>query len=192
VGISAENGIFALSGQILSAFSSGDILLWSPENPQGNLTKKKFGVVSLRVHDLEWEQIRNPLPMTSAHGLALCDHLNQIDIHSTDSKVQSVLPAGARVKSLLFVSDDLTLVVYSVSGKPVTYDIRVGLLEHKGAGEYSLLDDDLATDAGNFCGVQTGQGNHFFVFADEPAGSSDSSAVFVYGVRAGERARRVN
>lgn len=189
VGLAAEDGVVAIRGNTLSVFSTGNIRVQDQTNQQWKMADKKADAVSVRVSDTRWRQLPNPLPISTAFGFAFCDPLNQVDIQATDSIVQSVLPPGAKVKSLVHVSDGLTVVVYAASNNTVRYDIRVALLKNEKTGGYSLLEDDLATDAGNFCGVHRGDGKVFFVFADEPSGSSDFSAVYVYGIASRESGR---
>ncbi len=137
----------------------------------------------MRVEGADWRELPTPLPISSAHTFALCDPLNQVDVGSLDHNVHSALPRESKVKSLISLHDDLRLVVYSGSRKTVRYDIWVGVLQRKASGGYSLVAKDLATDVGNFCGVQRGDSGAFFVFADEPSGSSDFSAVYAYTLR---------
>ena len=192
VGISAEHGFFALDGDTLSAFSDRDIWLEDPTSPHHNrdLVRtqppegKRFGVFTVRVRDLQWHQIDSPLPLSEARDFALCDPLDQIDIRSTDDRGQSVLPTGVKIKKVVEVKEDLTLVVYSTPSDTSTlgYAVRVGLVGKRKSGMYSLLQDELATDPAKFCGVQSGRANLFFVFADESAASSNYRAVYIYAV----------
>jgi hypothetical protein len=182
VGVAGENGVVALNGNKLSLFSPANIRIQDPTSPQWRLADTKSGAVSIRAHGAHWQELPTPLPVSAAYSFAFCDPLNQVNLRSTDVGVRSVLPASARVKSIIRVSDDLNFVIYSASANTVTYDVRVGLVENKKTGGYSLLDDQTATDAGTFCGVQRGNEGIFFVFGDEPSGSSDFSAVYVYTI----------
>jgi len=182
VGIAAEDGVVAIDGNMVSVFSVGNIRVQDAEQLQWKLAHKKGGAVSFRAEGTGWYEQRSALPISTAHSFAFCDPLNQVDLGSVNENLRSALPAEARVKSLIRVRSDLNLVVYSVSRKTVSYDVRVGLVQSKVAGGYSLVVDDLATDSGNFCGVQQGEEGLVFVFVDEPAGSSDFSAVYAYTI----------
>jgi hypothetical protein len=190
VGIAAEDGIVALDGDKLSVYSNANIRIQDSTSLQWKLEEKKSGAVSVKVDGTRWKELLNPLPISTAYGFALCDPLNQIDVRTTDNRVRSALPAGAKIKSLVHARDSLSLVVYSMSNNTVRYDVRIGVMQNEATGGYSLINDDLATDAGIFCGVQQGNGDLFFVFADEPSGSSDFSAVYVYAVVSKEQGRR--
>lgn len=190
VGIAAEDGIVALDGNRLSVFSTGNIRVQDATSLHWKLADKKSGAMSIRVEGTHWQELMTPLSVSTAYGFAFCDPLNQVDLRSTNEKVRSVLPAGAKVKSLVRVNDDLNLVVYSLSGNTVHYDVRVGIVANKASGGYSLINDEIATDSGNFCGVQQGNGGVFFLFADEPSGSSDFSSVYVYSIVGKEHSQR--
>lgn len=190
VGIAAEDGIVALDGNKLSVFSRANIQIQDPTSLQWKLAEKKSGAVSVGVDGTRWQELPSPLPISTAYGFAFCDPLNQVDVRASDNRIRSVLPAGAKVKSLVRVSDDLSLVVYSTSTNTVRYDVRVGVVQNRVSSGYSLINDDLATDAGNFCGVQQGNGDVFLVFADEPSGSSDFSAVYIYALVGREHRQR--
>ena len=182
VGIAAEDGIVALDGNKLSVFSTGNIRVQDATSLQWKLADKKSDAMSIKVEGAHWQEVTPHLSVSAAYGFALCDPLNQVDLRSTNEKIRSVLPAGAKVKSVVRVSDDLSLVVYSVSGNTVSYDIRVGIVANKVPGGYALVSNETATDAGNYCGVQQGNRGVFFLFANEPSGSSDFSSVYVYSI----------
>jgi hypothetical protein len=190
VGIAAEDGIVALDGNKLSVFSTANIRIQDPTSLQWKLAEKKSGAVSVGVDGTRWQELPSPLPISTAYSFAFCDPLNQVDVRASNNRIRSVLPAGAKVKSLVRVSDDLSLVVYSTSTNTVRYDVRVGVVQNRASNGYSLINDDLATDAGNFCGVQQANGDVFLVFADEPSGSSDFSAVYIYALVGREHHQR--
>lgn len=181
LGLSAESGAIALSGRTLSAFSAGDIWIQDPANLRWKLASAESGVWTVSVTRSGWRVLGRALPLSFAHGFAFCDRLNQVDVRST-SAAASAVPPGARVKAVTHLASGMDLVVYSESGEPVRYDIRVGLVQEAAPGRFSLLQDDLSTRSGSFCGVESGGGGVFFVFADEPTGSSDYSAVYAYAV----------
>jgi hypothetical protein len=182
LGISAENGLFAIDGHVLTAFSHGDIFLQYPPSRLGQMVDKTSDSVTIEFEQSQWRRIAKPLPLSSASDFVLCDRLNQIDIDSIDPSVPPALPTGARVKSIVEFDKGPTVVVYSTSSKAVTYDVRVALLQKKTTGGYSLVDDDLASDYGCYCGVQVEGGRLLLVFTNEPAGSSDYVAAYAYAV----------
>ena len=179
-GIASEDGVVALDGNTVSAFSTGNVRLQDVKSLQWRLAGKKDGAVSMKVDESGPREPETPLSISAAHSLALCDRLNQVDTSAIDHSLRLSLPAGAKVKSLVHLRDDLSLVVYSVSDRTVTYDIRVGVVRRDPPTKYSLIATDLVTDSGNFCGIQQGDGAVFFVFANEPSGSSDFSSVYAY------------
>ena len=154
VSVSAENGTIAVNDDVMSFFSSGDIFLKSPTDQRWHLAEKNFGAVSLKLGDTKWQQIKDPLPISTASDFALCDPLNQIDIHMTDTTVQSLLPAGAKIKRIATVSPGIYVVVYSTSADKVSYDIRIALMKYGSTDKKSLIKSVLASDAGNFCSFQ--------------------------------------
>ena len=184
-GIASEDGVVALNGNTVSSFSTDNVRLQDVKSLQWRLADKKNGAVSIRVDENGSRELETPLSISAAHSFALCDRLNQIDVSTADRNLRLAMPAGAKVKSLVPVNDNLSLVLYSDTGRTVTYDIRVGVIRRDASGAYSLMANDLATDSGNLCGVQQGDGNVFFIFADEPSGSSDFSSVYAYSVNSG-------
>jgi hypothetical protein len=186
MGLASEYGVVALDGNTVSAFSTENIRM-QDASLQWRLADKKEDSVTIRVEAKGSNVLETPLHISAAHSFALCDRLNQIDERSSDHSLSLALPKGTKVKSLVRIGDELSLVVYSVSDNTVRYDIRVGLVRRESSGAYSLVDGDLATDSGNFCGVQQGDGDLVFVFADEPSGSSDFSAVYAYSVNGASR-----
>lgn len=185
-GIASEDGIIAIEGNTVSVFSSENVRLQNEKSLNWQLANTKNGAISIQATSKGWRETGVPLPISSAHGFALCDRLNQVDLSSLVRNLRLALPKGAKVKSFIRIDENVNLIIYSVSANQVRYDVRVGLVEHEASGAYSLTANDLATDAGNFCGIQQGEGDLFFVFADEPSGSSDFSSVYAYAVNRGQ------
>jgi hypothetical protein len=181
VGLAGENGIAALQGDTISMFSEGNIWLEDPNGNGGRLEVKNSGAVSLRIRGTEWKRAESNLDISAAYGPAFCDPLNQVDIASTLGKLPLALPKGARVK-LAQASHGLTLVVYSISASTVRYDIRIALLQPTNSGNYLLIKADTVTEAGSVCGLQAVGGDRYVVLTDEPSGSSDFLALYVYAV----------
>jgi hypothetical protein len=98
--------------------------------------------------------------------------------------LRSALRPSAKIKSVLLFDPQLTAVVYTTPGDEVPFVIRIALVRGEPKTGYSVVDDDLATEFGTYCGARLGGPGVLYVFADEPAGSSDSSAVYVYALAA--------
>jgi len=180
-GLAGENGVIALQGDTISMFSDENIRVQEATGGDWKLQTKNSGGVSLRIAGSHWKRVQNHLPVSAAHGPLFCDRLNQVDISSTDSKLSRALPKGAKVK-VVSHRDNSFLVVYSTSGAAVRYDVRVALLEPSSSGDYLLIQTDTATEDGSFCGMQSLDDGHYIILADEPSGSSDFLAVYVYNV----------
>jgi hypothetical protein len=187
LGISAENGIVAVDHSTLSVFASGNLRIQEPATREWTFLSQKPATITIKVDGTRWQELPNPLPGAAAESFALCDPLNQIDQSSSAPQLRSVLRSGAKIKSVVFIDPELTVVVYSTSRDRVTYDVRVALVRGGLKRGYSLVDDDVATEVGTFCGVQQSTPGVLYVFADEVAGSSDSSVVYVYALTAKKR-----
>jgi hypothetical protein len=180
VGLAAENGTVAIQKDVISIFSQGNIRL---EGPSGwTVQRQNAGVISLRISGLSWERENNGLNPSMAHGPLLCDPLNQINIASTLGPLPLALPDGARVKSVLEFPN-FSIVVYAISASTVRYDVRIALLQHIGVDHYVLVKAETPSENGTFCGIQNLGQNHFLLFADEPSGSSDFLALYLYAVK---------
>ncbi len=184
LGISAENGSVAIDHNTLSVFASGNLRTQDPATGKWTFQWKKPQTITIKVDGTRWQELPGPLPGAGGAEFALCDPLNQIDQSPGYPRLRSALRSGAKIKSLVLINAELTLVVYSITNDSVRYDVRVALIREDLKGGYSLIDDDLATDVGNFCGVRQSGSGVLYVLADEPAGSSDSSAVYVYALAA--------
>ena len=181
VGLAGENGIVAFRGDTISIFSDKNIHLQNVNGDGWKMQEKISGAVSLQIKTLQWKRVEQNLDVSAAYGPALCDPLNQVDIASTLGRLPLALPKGAKVKAIRKFGG-LAIAVYSISGSTVTYDVRLALLQLTTSGDYLLIKSDIATEAGTYCGMQETDSHHIFLLADEPSGSSDFLAVYVYAV----------
>jgi hypothetical protein len=183
LGISAENGMVATDRNTLSVFANGNLRVL--DGATGRWTFRwDTETLTVKVDGPRWQELPSPLPIGSATGFGLCDPLNQIDQGSGYPRLRSALRPSAKIKSVLLFDPQLTAVVYTTPGDEVPFVIRIALVRGEPKTGYSVVDDDLATEFGTYCGARLGGPGVLYVFADEPAGSSDSSAVYVYALAA--------
>jgi hypothetical protein len=137
--------------------------------------------VSLRVRGETLQRTQTKIPLALAHDFQFCDAFDQIDIsRSVDKGILSILPKDAKIKSAETLGNRLTFVVYATSNSPVAYPIRVAMFEGDATHGFAVVGTDSVSSDGNYCGVQTIGRNYRAILVNEPAGSSDSSAVYLY------------
>lgn len=180
-GITGENGLVALQDGRISMFSSKNIGIIHANNRKVIFINNEAGVVSLGFKNSSWEQTKAHLDLSAASAPAMCDRLNQINIASIEKKVANALPKGAKIKIIKSVGE-FVCAIYSISNNTVRYDIQIALLEHGKLGGFNLIKSDKVTEYGAFCGLRDAGDNNLFLIVDEPAGSSDYLAVYVYSL----------
>lgn len=181
LGLWGEFGIVAVQGNTISMFSPETISTEDAGRSGQRMERAPHGAFSVEITDGKWKKVLTHLPLSAAHRPALCDRLNQIDLASIDTDFARALPAGARIKSLQEL-DSLALAVYTLSDRPVEYDVRIGLLQRAADSNYLLLETELVSEDGNFCGIQPAGKGNYLLFTVEPAASSDFLGVYVYAV----------
>ncbi|MGO8757853.1 MAG: hypothetical protein ACLQG3_06985 [Terracidiphilus sp.] len=179
-GISAENGEFALSDELITAYSDGDVWVESGAG-QRELLQYKGGPVSFEIQNGTLGRAQQNPPLTLAHEFQFCDRLDQVSL-SYEKGIVAVLPEGAKVKSTEDLIDGRTFVVYTVPGRE-HYAIMVALLRADRAQIYALLESDEVTTFGDYCGKQAMAQGIRAILVDEPAGSSDSSTVYFFALK---------
>lgn len=183
LGLSGENGTVAIGDGRISIYSEGSIYVEQPRDRQRVLMNNR-SVISYVFRDGQWQSTDDHVPEVYAHIPTLCDPYNQINIGIALTKLAAALPTASKVKSFGYLKDKLALASYSDSDEKVTYNIRVALLSESDGGSFTALDTDSVTQYGTFCGSEVDPKRQlYFVFADEPAGSSDYTAVYCYTVQ---------
>jgi hypothetical protein len=185
-GISAENGEFAMQDALITAYTDQTIGVEFGPNP-----KRQFlghsGSASFEVKGESMQRVQNHIPVTLAHEFQLCDSFNQIDRSNVDTTIVSALPKNAKVKSTEDLIDGRILVVYTVPDNSndslIGYKIMVSLLKADPAQGYSVVGSDTVTSYGFYCGIQALTKNLRTILVNEPAGSSDFSAVYIYALK---------
>jgi hypothetical protein len=183
--ISAENGVFAMQDGLITAYTDQTISVESGPN-----SKRQFldhhGSASFEVKGESMRRVQNNIPLSFAHEFQLCDSVNQIS-RVVDKEILLVLAKDAKIKSTEDLSDDRILVVYTVpDNSDEAYDgykIMVSLLKANPTQKYSIVGSDTVTKYGSLCGTQALTQNLRAILVDEPAGSSDSSVVYVYAIK---------
>lgn len=181
VGITGEDGVVALQDGKISMFSSKNIGIIGADSRKVKFLENAEGVVSLGFKDSGWKQMDSHLELSAASAPMLCDRLNQINICSIEKMVSKVLPKGSRIKAVKSTGGYF-YVVYSASKNTVKYDIHIAMLGPRSGGGFKLIKNDLVTEAGAFCGMRDAGDNLLYLIVDEPSGSSDRLAVYVYSL----------
>lgn len=182
-GISAENGVFGLQDRLITAYTDQTISV-----EFGSDSKRQFlhhsGSASFEVKGESMQWVQNNIPLTLAHEFQFCDSLNQVDISMrVDKEILLILPKNAKIKSTEDLSDNRTLVVYAEPDSRVIYKISMALVQGKLAQKYTMIGNDTVSSYGNFCGTQALTQNLRAILVDEPAGSSDFSAIYIYAIK---------
>ena len=179
-GIAGEDGMFASLNRLITMHSDKNIRAEFGANSKWQLVDHS-GPVSFELKGDSMERSEDNVPLAVAHDFEFCDALNQVDISSTiDKGLVSALPQSARVKAVESIGEKLTLLVYAIGDNPVRYTVRVALVQYDGAHKYSILGADTVSADGNFCGMHSLVGGYRVILMDEPSGSSDFSAAYVY------------
>jgi hypothetical protein len=179
-GIAGESGIFASSDDQVTMYSNGDIYTWSGAGSKRQLIVVS-GSISLMVKGETLQRSQTKIPLALAHDFQLCDAFDQIDIsRSIDKGISSILPKYAKIKSAETLGNGLTFVVYATADSTATYPIRAAMIEGDAIHGYAIVGIDSVSSDGNYCGVQTIGRNYRAILVNEPAGSSDASAVYLY------------
>ena len=134
---------------------------------------------------------------------APCDPFNQLDVSRRESQIASLLGNSAKIKDVSrFVSEsrgslvgptasDHATVIYSdTPTRTVTYSLKLGLLAAD-SREWHLLRTLTVGVDGYFCGTRSwpielpaeATGRIVLVYVNEPAGSSNSIAIYSYLLR---------
>lgn len=181
--VAGEAGMFASLNRLITMHSDKSV-----RAQYGTTGKWQFiehsGPVSFELKGNSMVRSQDSVPLAVAHDFELCDALNQVDISSTTDKgLVSVLPKGARIKATESVSEKLTLVVYAATDNPVKYAVHLALVQNDEDHKFSKVADDTVSVDGNYCGLQALVGGYRVILLDEPAGSSDFSAAYVYRLK---------
>lgn len=189
IAIGAENGSFAISQATLAAYSDRDIRVRRGSDTKWELiqsTNPKNKPVSFTFDKGAWSLANKPRSADLTEDW-FCDPLNQVDI--TEREDVSALPANTKPKQV-FTFDRYTVVIYASSNSKVNYEIRIAVLQKDGEDDWKLSSSQLVSDQGYYCGAVQITRNQFAVIIDEPAGSSDYSAVYVYQIAVGDPVQR--
>jgi hypothetical protein len=182
-GIAGEAGMFASSNRLITIHSDGSIRAQFGANGKWQVIDHS-GPVSFELKGDAMRKSQDSVPLAVAHDFGFCDALNQVDISSTiDKGLRSTLPKNARVKATESIRDKLTLLVYASGSDSVRYPLRLALVQNDGEHKYSVVGEDSISTDGNYCGMQSLVGGYRVILVDEPAGSSDFSAAYVYMLR---------
>ena len=180
-GISGEIGTFALSQGMITVYSDKSISVQFGTNPKRQYLEYSESV-SFEVKGESMRRSQDKIPLALPRDFEFCDPLNQVNLPG-ERKMRLALPKNARIKTIEELSDKRTLVVYSASDNHVAYEIRLVLLQSDTAQKYTIIGGDNVSKDGTYCGIQTMDGDHRVVLVDEPSGSSDFSAVYVYALK---------
>lgn len=181
IGLTGENGIVALQDGTVSMFSDKNIGIVSANDRKIKFVDNTTGVVSLGFNDSHWEQAKTHLNLAAASEPGMCDRLNQINLASVNKAISTALPKGARIKAVK-KWDKFVYVIYSISNIPIKYDIQIALMKLTKEGRFTVINSDTVTKFGAFCGVRDAGSNNLFLLVDQPTGSSDYLAVYVYAI----------
>ncbi len=181
-GIAGEIGLLAFADGRISVYADKTIRIQFAPNPKWKILDHS-GSASFEVSGESLRRTKDTLSLAVAKDFQFCDPLNQVDISSTvDKSVSLVLPANSKIKSKEDLRDDLTLVVYSAPNGKVRYDVQVALLQ--GTSEkQAIVGVGTVSSDGNYCGTESLGGSYRAILIDEPRGSSDFSAAYIYEIR---------
>jgi len=180
-GIAAENGEFAFLNDLITAYSGGNIRFVQGAGEKWNYVQIAGKSASFEVKNLSMRSVSDNVPIGIAHEFSFCDSFDQVS-RPVDSAFRAVLPKGAKVKAEEDYGDGQTLVIYTV---PVAdhYLIDFTLIESTAGKGYSVVGTVPVSEYGDYCGMQAVTREIRAVMVDEPAGSSDYSAVYLFAVR---------
>ncbi len=180
-GISAENGEFSFVGSQVTAFSDKDIAYWHGADGKRDFVATEGGAFPVDVRSSGLVNIKAAVSSAAAHEFPLCDSFDQIS-RWIDDDIRNALPKDAKIKSRTEFVDGSVLVAYS---KPGTdhYLLLLSLFESPAANHYKLVATEAVTEYGEYCGVLMLTSNISAVLVDEPAGSSDFSAVYFFSIQ---------
>ena len=169
--IRAENGTFSVTDDEVCAYSS-------TSGPETLLTRQCSKLVAGKWKPTSANEYVKSGPANYV-DFGPCDPLNQLNIAIQHSEIASMLPRSSRIKQVIETSD-LAAVVYAVPPLlTVTYPLRLAVFDMR--SNKSVLASDLPIgDQGTFCGSRVIVGHsqtNVLVYVDEPAGSSDYSAI---------------
>jgi len=180
-GISAENGEFSFIGDRVTAFSDRDISVWRGADGKREFVTADGGAIAFEVRETGLVNVTGNVSSASAHEFQLCDSFDQI-ARWIDDDIRAALPADAKVKAREELVDERILVAYS---KPGTdhYVLMLSLFERAPNNRYTLVGTETASQYGEYCGMQVLTAKIWAMLVDEPAGSSDSSAVYFFAIQ---------
>ena len=187
-GVAAEDSEFAFSDNTVTAYSDGNI-----RNIQGDGDRWKIDAItgksiSYTVKTQSMKVVSGTTPLLHAHEFQFCDQFDQVS-RPVDAALRAVLPKDAKVKEEEDYGDGRTLVVYTVPGED-HYWIELSVIDSTKGGGYSLVGKAPATEDGFYCGVQAMTREIRAVLVDEPAGSSNYSAVYFFVIRPRQASRK--
>lgn len=181
-GIAAENGEFAFLKNLITAYSGGNIRFIQGEGEKWNYAQIAGKSASFEVKNLSMRMVSYSVPIGMAHEFQFCDSFDQVS-RPADAAFRAVLPKGAKLKAEEDYADGRTLVIYSVPGED-HYRLDLSLIESTAGKRYSVLGTVSVTKYGDYCGMQAITREIRAVMVDEPAGSSNYSAVYLVAIRA--------
>jgi hypothetical protein len=181
--VAGEHGLVAVRGNTVSMFSDGNIRTRDGAQSNWKLQAHVESGILAEVSDGGIKIRESELGLDSAFAPAACDPLNQIDLRSTQPELASALPAKAKIKKLLRINPDTTLVVFSPSSARSRYQVDVAVMRQSSTGSIRKVSETVVSTSGNFCGVLHLEKGTYVIFADEPSASSDFLAAYIYDVK---------
>jgi hypothetical protein len=181
-GIAAENGGFAFLNNLITAYSDGNIRVIQGAGDKWSDVQIAGKSVSYEVKNLSMKRVSDNVPIAVAHEFQFCDSFDQVS-HPVDAAFRAVLPKDAKVKAVEDYGDGRTLAIYSAPGTD-HYLIDFSLIESTPSNRYSMISTVPVSAYGDYCGMQAITREIRAVFVDEPSGSSDYSAVYLFAVQA--------
>jgi hypothetical protein len=181
--IAGESGVFASLNRLITMYSDGTI------RAQFGVESKwqaidHTGSVSFEVKEVNLRRSQDNVPLAVAHEFDLCDPLNQIDLSTTvDKNLALLLPKGSRIKAVEDTGHGLTLVIFATNDERVRYETRLALIESGQGHTYSTVGKSTVSTVGNYCGMRSLGDEYRAILIDEPAGSSDFSAAYIYALK---------
>lgn len=180
-GISAEHGEFAFRNNLVTAYSDRDIFAEIGSNNKRDLLTSEGGSVSFELKNDTMRAVTGTARAAVAHEFQFCDPSDQVSIPVADS-IKAILPKDAKVKSSEELLDGRTLVAFSVPGNGF-YKIFLSLLKGASGNRHVLVGNFEVSEYGFYCGEQVLTTDARAILVDEPAGSSDYSAVYFFAIK---------
>jgi len=181
-GIAAENGGFAFLNNLITAYSAGNIRVIQGTGERWSDVQIAGKSVSYELKDLSMKRVPDNVPIAVAHEFQFCDSFDQVS-RPVDAAFRAVLPQDAKVKAVEDYGDGLTLAIYSVPSRD-HYLIDFSLIESTASNRYSVISTVPVSEYGDYCGIQAITREMRAILVDEPSGSSDYSAVYLFAIQA--------